>query len=64
MEIEFRFGPKDGKRKFLPLGRSSDTIIIEYRKNDYLYRRTSRIAISGAVIYQFVSLLESVSKAG
>ena len=57
MYIEFRHGPKDGEKKFLPLGKASDTIIVEIDKKDFLYRKTTRYTNSGHIIYQCVCLL-------
>jgi hypothetical protein len=57
MVIEFKHGPKDGERKFLPLGRASDTILVECNGQDHLYRKTERASRDGlAVIYQFISV--------
>lgn len=56
MHIEFRFGPKDGTRRFLPLGKHSDTILVESQGVDYLYRKTERYSDNGYCIYQFVCI--------
>jgi hypothetical protein len=60
MNVEFRFGPKDGKKKFLPFGRSSETILVEFRGNDYIYRKTKRRNEQGMIIYQFIGLAQEV----
>lgn len=57
MYIEFRHGPKDGEKKFLPLGKACDTIIVVIDKVDFLYRKTPRYTQEGHIVYQCVSLL-------
>ncbi len=54
MKVEFRHGPKDGERKFLPLGRNSETILVEVNGKDHLYRKTERMTADGSTIYQCV----------
>jgi hypothetical protein len=55
MVAEFKHGPLDGKRRFFPLGKSSDTILVIHNDRDHLYRKTPRITIDKkAQIYQFI----------
>jgi len=61
VKIEFRHGPKDGERKFLPLGRNSETILVEINGKDHLYRKTNRLTADGATIYQCVGELAVVA---
>lgn len=61
MKVEFRHGPKDGERKFLPLGRNSETIIVVINGKDHLYRKTERLTADGLVIYQCVGELAAVA---
>ena len=60
MYIEFRFGPRDGIRRFLPLGRHSDTILLHVDGVDYLYRQTERYNEDGYRIYQFVAIVSDL----
>ena len=57
MDIEFRHGPKDGERRFLPLGQLSQTILVTIERSnnvsiDYLYKRTDRVTYDGYTVYQ------------
>ncbi len=63
MNVEFRHGPKDGMRKFLPVGKLSDTILIEIAGKDYLYKKTSRTTRDGFVVYQCLGTLAELSAA-
>jgi len=60
MNIEFKHGPKDGKRRFLPLGKLSETIIVEINGRDHLYRRTDRTTLKGCIIYQYLGLVSEL----
>lgn len=50
--IEFRFGPADGRKKLLIF--ESESIILEIEGRDYLYRKTPRCNADGEVIYQYI----------
>ena len=63
MYIEFRFGPKDGTRRFLPLGKHTETIIVESENIDYLYRKTNRLSDNGYRIYQFICIIRDLVRA-
>lgn len=61
MNIEFRHGPKDGERKFLPLGRASETIIVtDHAGIDYLYKLTTRYTDDGCYIYQCLGIVSEL----
>ncbi len=62
MDIEFRHGPKDGDRKFLPLGKMPETMIICCDGGaDWLYRKTERKAQDGTQIYQCLGQVKELS---
>lgn len=63
MKIEFKHGPKDGERKFLPMGRHSETILVDMNGKDYLYRKTERVTVDGLIIYQCVVAVAELAAA-
>lgn len=64
MNIEFRHGPHDGERRFLPLGKISDTILISFHGGkDYLYKRTERVSADGHIIYQCLGIVSELQAA-
>ncbi len=63
MKIEFKHGPKDGLRRFLPVGKATDTIIVEVNGVDYLYRRTTRLTTEGYILYQCLGVVSELTAA-
>ena len=62
MHIEFRHGPKDGERRFLPFGKVSETIIVELGDIEYLYKATTRRTRDNiCVIYQCLGILSTAA---
>ena len=64
MHIEFRHGPKDGLKRFIPLGQLSDTILVDINNIDYCYQRTARIVVDcfhrEHIVYQCLGIVSEL----
>lgn len=61
MVAEFRHGPKDGEKIFLPIGKGSETILVDIEGKVYLYRKTERLTKDGSTLYQCVGPVQLVA---